>query len=259
MRAAVLGSPVAHSLSPRLHRAAYAALDLDWTYDAIDLPAEGLRSFLEGLDSQWVGLSLTMPLKSAVLPLLDTCSELARAVAAANTVVLRDGLRHGHNTDVAGIVTALRERGVGAPERVVVLGGGATARSALAALAELGCRHPILVVRSSPTATLAAASRLGVHPDVRALSAEVFEGCGLVVSTLPAGAGDTAAGYVRDVPALLDVVYDPWPTALAAACRGTVVGGAEMLLHQAAAQVELMTGLAAPVEAMREALADLKA
>ena len=258
MRAAVLGSPVTHSLSPRLHRAAYAALGLDWTYQAIDLQPEGLRSFLDGLDHEWAGLSLTMPLKSAVLPLLDTCAGLARAVAAANTVVLRDGLRHGHNTDVAGIVAALREHGIAAPERVVVLGGGATARSALAALAELGCRRPVLVVRSFPADTLAAARRLSVQPEVQALSAQVFSGCDLVVSTLPPGAGDAAAPHVRDVPALLDVVYDPWPTALAAACRGTVVGGAEMLLHQAAAQVELMTGLAAPVEAMREALADLK-
>ena len=254
MRAAVLGRPVAHSLSPRLHRAAYAALGLDWTYDAIELDAAGLPAFLAGLSDQWAGLSLTMPLKQAVLPLLDTCTELARDVAAANTVVLSAGKRHGHNTDVGGMVAALAEIGVLGATRPVVLGGGATARSALAALALLGCRTPILVVRSEPVETLAAAARLGVQPTVAAFGPEVFEGSDLVISTLPPGTADAMAAYVRHVPALLDVVYDPWPTALARACRGVVAGGASMLLHQAAAQVELMTGRPAPLEQMRACL-----
>lgn len=258
-RAAVVGRPVAHSLSPRLHRAAYAALGLDWTYDAVELDVSELAGFLDDLGPQWAGLSLTMPLKQAVLPLLDTCAALAHSVAAANTVVLTDGLRHGHNTDVAGILAALGEAGVFRVDRAVVLGGGATARSALAALARLGCREPVLVVRSFPAETLAAAARLDVSPVVTALSPEVFEGCDLVLSTLPAGAADAAAAYVRHVPALLDVVYDDWPTPLAAACEGVVVSGAAMLLHQAAAQVELMTGHPAPLESMRSALADLKA
>jgi len=215
---------------------------------------EELAGFLDGLGPEWAGLSLTMPLKQAVLPLLSTCSDLARDVAAANTVVLRDGERLGHNTDVAGIVAALAEHGVTTAERAVVLGGGATARSALAALAALGCTTPVLVVRSSPDETLAAAARLGVTPSVVAFSPAVLEDCDLLVSTLPPGAADAVAPWVRDLPALLDVVYDPWPTALAAACGGAVVSGALMLLHQAAAQVELMTGRQAPLEAMRLAL-----
>lgn len=215
---------------------------------------EDLPGFLDGLGPEWAGLSLTMPLKQAVLPLLTTCTDLARDVAAANTVVLRDGQRHGHNTDVAGIVAALAEHGVTSAQRAVVLGGGATARSALAALASLGCRSPVLVVRSQPVETLAAAARLGVAPSVVAFSPEVLEDCDLLISTLPPGTADAVAPYARDVPALLDVVYDPWPTALAAACGGAVVSGALMLLHQAAAQVELMTGREAPLEAMRAAL-----
>ncbi len=195
-----------------------------------------------------------MPLKSAVLPLLDEVSELARSVAAANTVVLRDGWRTGANTDVHGIVAALREGGVTTAERPVVLGGGATARSALAALADLGARRPVLVVRSEPRETLAAAERLEVRPTLAPYDPAVLDGCDLLVSTLPAGAADVLAPHVADVPALLDVVYDPWPTPLAAACRGTVVSGAAMLLHQAAAQVELMTGRPAPLEAMRAAI-----
>lgn len=197
-----------------------------------------------------------MPLKQAVLPLLDSVSDLARDVAAANTVVLRDGRRHGENTDVHGIVAALASAGIDSAERAVILGGGATARSALAALAQLGCTSPVLVVRSEPVDTLAAAARLGVRPTVvRELD---VRGCDLLLSTLPAGAADRFAPYVADVPALLDVVYDPWPTALAAACGGVVVSGASMLLHQAARQVELMTGRDAPIRVMAQAVRALK-
>lgn len=254
MRAAVLGSPIAHSLSPLLHRAAYAALDLDWCYDAVEVDADRLPGFLDGLDGSWRGLSLTMPLKQAVLPLLDEVSPLARDIAAANTVVLDGGRRVGHNTDVHGIVAALAEAGVTSVRRAVVLGGGATARSALAALARLRERSPTLVVRSEPTETLAAARRLGVTPTVVSFSPAVLRGCDLLISTLPAGAADRFAAHAADVPALLDVVYEPWPTPLAAACPGVVVSGVAMLLHQAAAQLELMTGRPAPLEAMREAL-----
>jgi shikimate dehydrogenase len=254
VRAAVVGTPVAHSLSPALHRAAYAALGLDWTYDALETPAGDLPALLDGLGPEWGGLSLTMPLKEAVLPLLTSVTPLATAVAAANTLVLRDGERHGDNTDVHGIVAALAEAGIVEVRRAVVLGGGATARSALAALARLGCPDPVLVVRSEPVATLAAAARLGTAPRVVAWSPDVLEGCDLLVSTLPPGAADRFAESARDVPAVLDVVYAGWPTALAAAARGTVVPGSAMLLHQAGAQVTLMTGCPAPLEAMRAAL-----
>ncbi len=253
-RAAVLGRPVAHSLSPLLHRAAYAALGLDWTYDAVDSDGAGLAGLLAGLGPEWAGLSLTMPLKTDVLPLLDTVSDLARDVGAANTVLLRDGARHGHNTDVDGIVQALAEAGVGRAREATVLGGGATARSALAALARIGVERPVLVVRSDPTATLAAARRLGVSPVVVPYSPAVVQDCELLVSTLPGGAADAWAGAVAGVAVLLDVVYDPWPTALAAACTAAVIDGAQMLLHQAAGQVQLMTGRPAPLEAMRAAL-----
>lgn len=254
VRAAVLGRPVTHSLSPALHRAAYTALGLDWSYDAVDCGPDELPGLLDGLGPEWAGLSLTMPLKQAVLPLLDDVAPLAASVAAANTVVLREGRRTGHNTDVHGIVAALAEAGVTSVSRAVVLGGGATARSALAALAELGERAPRLAARSARPETLAAAARLGVTPTLVPLSASLDD-ADLVISTLPAGAADPLAPAVADVPALLDVVYDPWPTPLAAACRGVVVGGHRMLLHQAARQVELMTGRPAPLAAMAAVLA----
>lgn len=255
-RAAVLGSPIAHSLSPALHRAAYAELGLDWRYEAIECDTDRLASVLDG---PWSGLSLTMPLKRAVLPLLDEASGLAHAVGGANTVVYDRGRRMGFNTDVYGIVTALAEVGVRAPGSAVVLGGGATACSALAALRDLGLHKATVVVRDPTRAAeaVAAAGRLGVGAEVRTL-AEPFIDADLVISTLPADAADPyAADIAGSTGALLDVVYAPWPTAAAEAVRasgGTVVSGLAMLVFQAARQVTLMTGVEeVPVEAMRRA------
>ncbi|MGW4473094.1 shikimate dehydrogenase [Nonomuraea sp. NPDC004354] len=258
-RAAVLGSPITHSLSPFLHRAAYQAMGLTgWTYEARECDEAGLPAMLDAED--WAGLSLTMPLKRAVLPLLDTVSDLAVAVGGANTVVFAHGARHGDNTDVHGIEQALAEAGIPAPGSALVLGGGATAASALAALRGLGTGAATLVVRDPARAgeTVEVAERLGM-----ALAVETFDkldallDVDLVVSTLPGGAADAFAGQVARVPALFDVVYAPWPTRLAAAVRaagGQVVGGFPMLLHQAVRQVELMTGRTdVPVAAMRAA------
>ena len=255
-RAAVLGSPIAHSLSPALHRAAYSALGLDWTYDAVECREDGL---LEILRQPWAGLSLTMPLKRAVLPLLDETSELALAVGGANTVVFEDGRRLGFNTDVHGIVTALAEAGTGAPASAVVLGAGATACSALAALRDLGLSKAVVVARDPDraTETTAAAARLGFGLTVLTY-ADPFPATDLVISTLPAGAADAHAETIaRATGAFMDVVYDPWPTVAAGAVRsagGRIAGGYTMLVHQAARQVALMTGRDdVPVEAMRAA------
>ncbi|MEU8345615.1 shikimate dehydrogenase [Spirillospora sp. NPDC048832] len=261
-RAAVLGSPVAHSLSPVLHRAAYAAMGLDgWSYEAIECGEDGLAALLGGLGPEWAGLSLTMPLKRVALDLADTVSDLAARVGGANTLVLRDGRRHADNTDVHGIETALAEAGVKAPPSALVLGGGATAASALAALARLGTAEAVLAARTPERAAGAAAvgERSGLAVRVVPLDRIAAHlPADLVVSTLPGRAADALAGQVAgSCGALFDVVYAPWPTALAAAVEragGTVVGGFAMLLHQAVRQVELMTGRAdVPVAAMRAA------
>ncbi|GAA3447536.1 shikimate dehydrogenase [Planomonospora venezuelensis] len=261
-RAAVLGSPIAHSLSPYLHRAAYRAMGLDgWSYEAIECDEAGLPALLGGLGPGWAGLSLTMPLKRAVLPLLDTVSDLAVEVGGANTVVFSGGARHGDNTDVYGIVRALAEAGAAAPRSATVLGGGATAASTLAALRELGLGGATLVVRDPARAgeTAEVAERLGIALEVQTFDKlDTALDADLVVSTLPSGAADDLAETVAArVPAVFDVVYAPWPTRLAGAVRragGTVIGGFPMLLHQAVRQVELMTGRTdVPVEAMRAA------
>jgi shikimate dehydrogenase len=253
-RAAVLGRPIGHSLSPLLHRAAYQALGLDWRYDAIDVSVQELADFVSGLGPEWVGLSLTMPLKEAALALTGDSSELARLTGAANTLLLRPEGLVADNTDGPGMVAALGEAGVRAPASAVVLGSGSTARSALAALAELGCGQAVLVSRSAPTAAVAVAARFGLPLQAVDWQPGPLGGAELVISAVPPGAADGFAPYVGDVGVLLDVVYDPWPTPLAAGCGGVVVPGTALLLHQAAAQVMLMTGRDAPLDAMRAAL-----
>lgn len=264
MKAAVLGSPVRHSLSPALHRAAYAELGLaGWTYEAIECDEARLPGVLEDCGPDWAGLSLTMPLKRTVLPLLDTTAPTVAEVGCANTVIFAGGVRHGHNTDVPGMVTALAAAGLSAAGPVLILGAGATACSALAAVRRLGAGGATVAVRDRGRAAelLAVAERLGMT--VRLTD---FGGNGgtrswhLMISTVPAGAADTYAKHMLRadlVPfAVLDVVYQPWPTPLAAAAERTgaaVVAGFEFLLHQAARQVELMTARTAPLAAMRRA------
>jgi shikimate dehydrogenase len=258
-RCAVLGSPIAHSLSPALHRAAYAELGLDWRYDAVEVTEERLPAFLDGLDASWRGLSLTMPLKRSVLPLLDQMTGRAEQAGAVNTVVLENGRRTGHNTDVPGIAAAVRERHTGDVERAVVLGGGATAASAVLGLADLGCRRVTLLVREPGRAEATVRSAAG-HPrppqvEVRTLGSPPVP-ADVLVSTVPAGAqSGQVLAQVDLVDVVFDVVYDPWPTPLArrAVASGRVlVTGLDLLVHQAALQVRLMTGADhPPIAAMR--------
>ncbi|MFD1309505.1 shikimate dehydrogenase [Streptomyces kaempferi] len=262
-RAAVLGSPIAHSLSPVLHRAAYRELGLDdWSYDRFEVDEEALPGFLEDLGSEWAGLSLTMPLKRAVIPLLDGISGTAASVEAVNTVVLTDdGRRVGDNTDIPGMVAALREHGIEQVESAAVLGAGATASSALAALARVCTGEVVAYVRSAERA--AEMRQWGERLDVTVRTADWADAelalrARLVIATTPAGATDALAAAVPERPAtLFDVLYDPWPTELAArwsAYGGAVVGGLDLLVHQAVLQVEKMTGRSpAPLGAMRTA------
>ena len=264
MKAAVLGKPIAHSLSPVLHRAAYASLGLgDWSYELVECDEATLPEFVTSRGPEWAGLSLTMPLKRAVLPLLDHTDPLAVATGGANTVVYRPEGRCGYNTDVGGIVDALAETGAPVPGRVTILGAGATACSALASMSVLGVRAADVVVRDPSRAggLLAAAEQLGLQVRLRGFGdLESDPVPDLLISTVPAGAADSFAQRTLLTPhlppAVMDVVYSPWPTQLALAAEAAgaiVVSGFAMLLHQACAQVELMTGKPAPVEAMRAA------
>ncbi|MGH3460303.1 MAG: shikimate dehydrogenase [Kribbellaceae bacterium] len=259
---AILGRPIAHSLSPAMHRAAYAELGLDWRYDVHEVGADELAGFLASAGPELRGLSLTMPLKRVALELADRSDDTARLVGAANTLLLEpDGSRLAANTDVPGLVAAFAEHGITVAETAVVLGGGATAASALAALARLGVREVTLVVRDPARAeeVRRVAGELDLRLAVATLAqAEQVGGHDLCVSTVPGGAVDAWADRFASVaPVLFDVAYHPWPTALAmAAARiGTeVLNGLDLLVHQAAFQVEMMTGRSpAPLAAMRAA------
>ncbi|WAL94342.1 shikimate dehydrogenase [Streptomyces sp. Je 1-369] len=262
-RAAVLGSPIAHSLSPVLHRAAYDEMGLtDWTYDRFEIDEAALPEFIEKAGPEWAGLSLTMPLKRAIIPLLDQVSETAASVEAVNTVVFgADGRRVGDNTDIPGMVAALHERGIEQVESAAILGAGATASSALAALARICTGEVVAYVRSDARA--AEMREWGYRLDVP-VRTESWEDAAealhapLVIATTPAGTTDALSATVPERPAtLFDVLYNPWPTELAArwsAYGGAVVSGLDLLVHQAVLQVEQMTGQApAPLAAMRKA------
>ena len=246
-RLAVLGSPIAHSKSPALHRAAYERLGLDWAYDAVEVDGAGLAEFVASRDATWRGLSLTMPLKQDVLPLLDEIDELAVLTGAANTVLFADGARLGFNTDVGGIVRALGEAGLERVRTGVLIGGGATAASALVAMAELGTTTVHLLLRRPEAAEplVALGRRLGLVVLVSPLAELArIDDAELVVSTVPGGTelGVAASEALVQRATLLDVAYSPWPTTLAAqwfAAGGTVVHGLEMLLHQALLQVRI--------------------
>jgi shikimate dehydrogenase len=264
-RLAVLGSPISHSQSPALHAAAYRVLGLDWVYEAHEVAEGELAGFIAGLDSTWRGLSLTMPLKQAVLPLVADLDRVAALTSAANTVLFRGtgggvgdvdagdlgaaAVRSlsGFNTDVAGLVRALAEAEVTRVTHATILGAGATAASALVAAAELGAEAVEVVLRTpSKAAHLIELGRtLGLVVTVAG-----FESLGtdraseLVFSTLPGGTdpGVVAPEDVRRRAMLFDVSYSPWPSALArswAEAQGSVLSGLAMLLHQALVQVRI--------------------
>jgi len=256
-RLAVLGSPISHSQSPALHRAAYAALGLDWSYEAIEVAEGSLAGFIAGLGDEWRGLSLTMPLKTEAATLIEDLDPLAARTGAVNTVLLQPGATgrtlSGFNTDVTGLVRALAEGGVATARRVVILGAGATASSALLAAAEIGAESVDILVRTprkaAPLVELGHSQGLVMTvtelPTDAAQAEAALDGpAGLLISTLPGGTqlGDVFPATWRRETVLFDVSYSPWPSALAAAWQqvdGTVLNGLSMLLHQALIQVRI--------------------
>lgn len=262
-RAAVLGSPVAHSLSPVLHSAAYAALGLDWSYTRVECDEERLPGLVGSLGPEWVGLSVTMPGKRAALAVASTATERARAVGAANTLVRVEGGWHADCTDIDGVTGALRAAGFGeaGSGEAVVLGAGGTACAALAGLAELGVRRAAVIARSPARAgdAVECAARLGLPLRVLPWSEVDFDALAapVLVNTAPAAATAGLADALAQADVVLDVIYHPWPTPVASAVAargGRLATGLDMLLHQAFGQVELFTGKDAPRVEMRDAL-----
>lgn len=261
MRCAVLGDPIDHSLSPTLHQAGYAELGLDWSYEAVRIGESSLAGFLDGLDTSWRGLSLTMPLKREAMGLIDTVTDRARQAGAANTVVLEsDGRRWADNTDIPGAVAAINERYDAPLCSATILGGGATAASLGLALCELGVGTIVILARSATradqTRQVIAAHPSGPRVVVQDLASAEVTG-DVVASTVPTAAQDE--GLLRrcaDIPLVFEALYDPWPTPLAQSVTRTgrtLVGGLDLLVHQAALQFELFTGVPAPLARMRAA------
>ncbi|MEU6152812.1 shikimate dehydrogenase [Actinosynnema sp. NPDC047251] len=273
-QAAVIGSPVSHSLSPVLHNAAFEALGLDWTYTRVECDEAGVPALVAGLDASWAGLSVTMPGKRAALAVASSATPRATLVGAANTLVPVPGGQlpggrlpggwHADCTDVDGVLGALRAAcGFVGGSRAVLLGAGGTATAALVALASVGVTEVALVVRSAARAAEAreCASRAGVSLSVTSWDTTDFAALAassdVLVSTVPPSATEPIASALAESPCVLDVIYHPWPTPLAHAVekRGrTLATGLDMLLHQAFGQSEQFTGHPAPRAAMRAAL-----
>jgi shikimate dehydrogenase len=262
-KAAVLGSPIAHSRSPQLHLAAYRALGLDgWTYQRIECVADELPSVVTGFGPEWVGVSVTMPGKFAALRFADERTDRAELVGSANTLLRTPSGWRADNTDVDGVAGALGSAGF-VTGAAVVAGSGGTAPAAIVALAELGVTDIAVVARNPDKAAglVELADRVGAVARFCDLNdaaiSDVVGAAAVLVNTLPAEVAARYAKSFADVPVLLDAIYDPWPTPLAsavAAAGGPVISGLQMLLHQAFAQVEQFTGLPAPRAAMAAAL-----
>jgi shikimate dehydrogenase len=262
-KAAVLGSPIAHSRSPQLHLAAYRALGLDgWTYQRIECGADELPGLVGGFGPEWVGVSVTMPGKFAALRFAEERTDRAELVGSANTLLRTPSGWRADNTDIDGVAGALGTAGTPGGSAVVA-GSGGTAPAAIVALAELGVTDIVVVARNPDKAAglVDLAGRVGVTARFCDLNGgaitEAITAAGVLVNTLPAEVAGRYAESFTGVPVLLDAIYDPWPTPLAsavAAAGGRVISGLQMLLHQAFAQVEQFTGLPAPRAAMAAAL-----
>lgn len=265
---AVWGDPIAHSRSPVLHAAAYAHLGLAWEYGRRQVTADGFEDAIGGLDETWRGLSLTMPLKEAALAWSSAQDRHARLTGAANTLVL-SGPQRGHawNTDVGGLIRALGEGDAPDAERVRILGAGATAASALVAVAERGARRIDLVARRPEAAEhlWGIADEVGVALAVHDFAHDP-DRVDLTISTLPGGVrvpDATRDALAAAGGALFDVAYAPWPSSLAEGWAGPTASGLGMLLHQAVLQVRIfvagdpaafLPGEDVMVERMRSAL-----
>jgi shikimate dehydrogenase len=260
-RAAVLGHPIGHSLSPALHRAGYQELGLDFDYQAIDVTEQELPEFMASLDESWVGLSLTMPLKERITEIIPSTDELVTLTNSANTVHFStDRSMSLSNTDVYGIGRAIMETlGIEHFERILIIGSGATARSAAVAAKELGATVVDIQARNISTREQVqqVVITLGMESVSADIDLEIVGDYDLVICTLPSNSLDHDQVYIAQGigTALLDVAYSPWPSLLATRWpNGAIVSGKEMLLWQATKQFEIFTGMPAPVSAMRSAI-----
>lgn len=251
-RYAVLGSPISHSKSPAIHLAAYRVLGNDWEYGRAEVLRGGLRKFIDELDTPWDGFSVTMPLKEDATRFADTLDASAQLTGATNTLAKDEfGKWNGFNTDVFGIVSALRQSNVEQAKCVAILGSGATAISAAVALSLHSPGAKLYIVaRNHHTAKKLAkfAKEQGLAPKLTKNLAKATKRAQIAISALPAHALDDQAEALAAKKVwspggvLFDVAYNPWPSKLATtwlAKQRPVISGIEMLIWQAVAQVRI--------------------
>ncbi len=246
IRAAVLGSPIAHSLSPALHMAAYKHLGITGEYTAIEVLPADLKDFIDSRDSSWTGFSLTMPLKESVMSIADVLDPLVVQVACANTLIRKDDSWSAYSTDVSGFRHSILNKGAATCKSVSIIGSGATARAAAAAVDETG--RVIHVVHRNPDRcqamkSAAPKSEIIFHPWESALPM-----ADITINTTPSGAADvfvhTLSSKVHGI--FFEALYKPWPTPLLAKWRslgGESIDGLDLLVHQGVDQISLMTGI----------------
>ena len=247
IRGAVLGSPVTHSLSPSLHRAAFSYLGVQGSYEPIEVPAGSLASFFEKRREEFDYLSLTMPLKEEVLLLPIECDPLITKIQSGNTLWNRDGSWSLTSTDGSGFVAALAHAGLQTFNRVLILGAGGTSRAVAGAMDGIAKEIHVLGRSSVRAPALKSSVTTSDFEYISWNSGADLGSYDLVVNTTPAGAADLLADSVRRGVSgvLFDVIYKPWPTVLAEAWRdsgGKVIGGLELLLYQGIDQLELVLG-----------------
>ena len=246
IKAAVLGSPISHSLSPLLHRCAYAQLGVEASYEAIEVKAHGLDQFINESDDSWTGFSLTMPLKEEVIVYADHVDDLAKRINSANTLSKVEGEWHATSTDVIGFTNALAMHSIETKGHIVILGAGATARAAAAAC-DSSASHITIINRS--LSRVQAMSDAVIESELSFLSWDdlsVLSEADLVISTAPAGVTDSMAIPAKTSAPYFEALYKPWPTQASALWQsrgGIVIDGLDLLIHQAIAQIGIFSGI----------------
>jgi len=247
IKAAVLGSPIKHSLSPLLHNFAYRELGVLGEYSKIEVGAGELSTFLASLDQSWNGFSLTMPLKEEIVNCVENVSALSKKIRSANTLFRREREWQATTTDVAGFTHALLSHSAEISGKVVIIGAGATARAAAASCDGIASHITIMARSSRGADEIFECVDSSEMEFVAWGNQESIHDAQIIISTTPEGATDSLIEIFPERPQSIffDVLYKPWPTQALAKWRensGYVIDGLDLLIHQAISQVEIFTG-----------------
>jgi len=248
INAAVLGSPISHSLSPQLHMSAYKHLDISGNYGSFDVPAGSLRDFLKDKASGWTGFSLTMPLKEEVLSVAEVIDPLVKRIQSGNTLVRQGDSWILHSTDVRGFQSAWNHENPSKPKSVLIVGSGATARAAAAAFDDESTAISVLHRNTEREESMRASVNLSSMRFLPWQFSNDFYESDLVINTTPKAALDSFAEEISHKPkgTFFDVIYNPWPTQFANAWANsgsTVISGLDLLIAQGIEQIKLFSGI----------------